>query len=169
MVGDVHVGQVEEIVRDGWHARVTMRVNKNVVLPDDAVAELRQTSLLGEKFIALAAPQDDSGAPGGAGRLGEGDVIPLSQTGRNPEVEEVLGALSFLLTGGGPINATTSLVVLAYRTVFQNFQVGQGVSIAFIMTITLVIISLSTTMWTFTWRPGSRAGSPAAGAGILRV
>jgi multiple sugar transport system permease protein len=47
----------------------------------------------------------------------------------------------FLLTGGGPINATTSLVVLAYRTVFQNFQVGQGVSIAFIMTITLVIIS----------------------------
>ena len=32
----------------------------------------------------------------------------------------------FLLTGGGPINATTSLVVLAYRTVFQNFQVGPG-------------------------------------------
>jgi multiple sugar transport system permease protein len=47
----------------------------------------------------------------------------------------------FLLTGGGPISATTSLVVLAYRTVFQNFQVGQGVAIAFIMTITLVIIS----------------------------
>jgi multiple sugar transport system permease protein len=47
----------------------------------------------------------------------------------------------YLLTAGGPISATTSLVVLAYRTVFQNFQVGQGVSIAFIMTITLVIIS----------------------------
>jgi multiple sugar transport system permease protein len=48
----------------------------------------------------------------------------------------------YLLTAGGPISATTSLVVLAYRTVFQNFQVGIGVSIAFIMTITLVIISL---------------------------
>jgi multiple sugar transport system permease protein len=47
----------------------------------------------------------------------------------------------YLLTAGGPISATTSLVVLAYRTVFQNFQVGQGVSIAFIMTIVLVIIS----------------------------
>jgi multiple sugar transport system permease protein len=47
----------------------------------------------------------------------------------------------YLLTAGGPISATTSLVVLAYRTVFQNFQVGQGVSIAFIMTIALVIIS----------------------------
>ena len=41
----------------------------------------------------------------------------------------------YLLTGGGPISATTSLVVLAYRTVFQNFQVGMGVSIAFIMTL----------------------------------
>ena len=40
----------------------------------------------------------------------------------------------FLLTGGGPIDATNSLVVLAYRTVFQNQQVGPGVSIAFMMT-----------------------------------
>jgi multiple sugar transport system permease protein len=49
----------------------------------------------------------------------------------------------YLLTGGGPVSATTSLVVLAYRTVFQNFQVGAGVSIAFLMTLTLVIISVA--------------------------
>ena len=101
MVGNVPVGQVEEIVREGWTARVTMRLNKDVVLPDNAEAEIRQTSLLGEKFIALSAPADASGTPSGAGRLGEGDVIPLSQSGRNPEVEEVLGALSYLLSGGG--------------------------------------------------------------------
>ncbi|HET7476884.1 MAG TPA: sugar ABC transporter permease [Dermatophilaceae bacterium] len=47
----------------------------------------------------------------------------------------------FLLTGGGPIDATNSLVVLAYRTVFQNQQVGPGVSIAFMMTLVLVVIS----------------------------
>jgi multiple sugar transport system permease protein len=47
----------------------------------------------------------------------------------------------FLLTGGGPVTATSSLVVLAYRTVFQDFQTGPGVAIAFIMTIVLVIIS----------------------------
>ncbi len=98
MVGNVPVGQVEEIVRDGWHARATLSVSKDVVLPDNAEAQIRQTSLLGEKFIALSEPQDGSG---GTGRLGEGDVISLSQTGRNPEVEEVLGALSFLLSGGG--------------------------------------------------------------------
>ena len=48
----------------------------------------------------------------------------------------------YLLTGGGPISSTTSLVVLAYRAVFQNFQVGQGVAIAFIMTLMLVIVSV---------------------------
>ncbi|HEY5223240.1 MAG TPA: sugar ABC transporter permease [Microbacteriaceae bacterium] len=47
----------------------------------------------------------------------------------------------FLLTGGGPVNATQSLVVMAYITVFQNFQTGPGVAIAFIMTIVLVVIA----------------------------
>ena len=103
MVADVPIGQVEEVTRVGWHARVTMRIRKDVELPDDAEATIRQTSLLGEKFVALAPPSSpDSGdASAGSGRLGAGDVIPMDRTGRNPEVEEVLGALSFLLSGGG--------------------------------------------------------------------
>lgn len=48
----------------------------------------------------------------------------------------------YLLTGGGPVDATTSLVVLAYRTVFQDFQTGPGVAIAFLMTLTLVVVSV---------------------------
>ncbi|HEU0256866.1 MAG TPA: sugar ABC transporter permease [Microbacteriaceae bacterium] len=48
----------------------------------------------------------------------------------------------FLLTGGGPAGATQSLVVLAYSTVFQNFQTGPGVAIAFMMTLVLVVISV---------------------------
>jgi phospholipid/cholesterol/gamma-HCH transport system substrate-binding protein len=102
MVADVPVGQVESVVRVGWHARVTMRISKDVELPDNAEAEIRQTSLLGEKFVALAPPTSDSGEESeGSGRLGPGDVIPMDSTGRNPEVEEVLGALSVLLSGGG--------------------------------------------------------------------
>jgi multiple sugar transport system permease protein len=49
----------------------------------------------------------------------------------------------FLLTGGGPVNSTTSLVVMAYRTVFQDFQTGTGVSIAFLMTAVLVVVSVA--------------------------
>lgn len=48
----------------------------------------------------------------------------------------------YLLTGGGPIDATTSLIVLAYRAVFQDFQVGQGVSIAFLSTLAMIAVSL---------------------------
>lgn len=48
----------------------------------------------------------------------------------------------FLLTGGGPVNATSSLVVLAYKTVFLNFETGPGVAIAFLMTLVLVVVSV---------------------------
>ena len=48
----------------------------------------------------------------------------------------------FLLTGGGPVDSTTSLIVLAYRTVFQDFLTGPGVAIAFLMTAVLIVISV---------------------------
>ncbi|WP_310963717.1 MCE family protein [Nocardioides terrisoli] len=99
MANDVPVGQVDSVRRVGWHARVTMTVRKDIVLPSNAEADVRQTSLLGEKYIALLKPPGASVAKDG--RLTDGAFIPLSRTTRNPEVEEVLGALSFLLSGGG--------------------------------------------------------------------
>ncbi len=48
----------------------------------------------------------------------------------------------FLLTQGGPENSTESLVVYAYLKVFQEYQTGPGVAIAFIMTFVLVVISV---------------------------
>ncbi len=95
-VDDVPVGVVTDVRRSGWHAEVTMQLQKGVRLPDNAIAEIRQTSLLGEKYVALLPPPE-----GGTGTLSDGDHIPLARTGRNPEVEEVLGALSLLLHGGG--------------------------------------------------------------------
>jgi phospholipid/cholesterol/gamma-HCH transport system substrate-binding protein len=97
MVDDVTVGEVTDVERVGWHAKITMLVRKDVDLPDNAIAEIRQVSLLGEKYVALEPPPEGASDD----RLGDGDNIPLSSTGRNPEVEEVLGALSFLLSGGG--------------------------------------------------------------------
>ncbi|GAB3068181.1 hypothetical protein GCM10027080_05920 [Pedococcus soli] len=96
-VDQVTVGSVEKIELNGWTARVTLRLPKDVKLPDNAVAELKQTSLLGEKYVELSPPT--TGTPEGA--LGDGDNIPLDRTGRNPEVEEVLSAMSLLLNGGG--------------------------------------------------------------------
>ncbi len=107
-VDDVTVGAVEKVRLDGWHARVRLRVADSVKLPANAVAELRQTSLLGEKYVALAAPTGTAAV----GRLRDGDRIPLSRSGRNPEVEEVLSALSALLNGGGVAQLKTITVEL---------------------------------------------------------
>jgi phospholipid/cholesterol/gamma-HCH transport system substrate-binding protein len=107
-VNDVTVGAVEDVSLDGWHARVRVRLLDSVRLPDNAVAELRQTSLLGEKFVSLSPPPGG----GGVGRLKEGDTIPLDRSGRNPEVEEVLGALSLVLNGGGVAQLKTINVEL---------------------------------------------------------
>ena len=94
-VNDVTVGKVSSVTLKGYVAEVTVQLPGNVKLPDNATAEIRQTSLLGEKFVSLAPPQDPRG------RLGNGDTIGLDRTGRNPEIEEVLSALALLLNGGG--------------------------------------------------------------------
>lgn len=95
-VNDVAVGKVTGIKLHGWTAAVTLKINDDAKLPDNAVATIRQTSLLGEKFVSLAAPPT-----GAIGHLGNGDVIGLDRSGRNPEIEEVLGAASLLFNGGG--------------------------------------------------------------------
>ncbi len=98
-VNDVAVGRVSGISLppNSWTATVTMVINGDVHLPANSDAALRQSSLLGEWYVALSAP------PGGIaqGRLTNGAVIPLSRTSGNATVEEVLGALSMLLNGGG--------------------------------------------------------------------
>jgi multiple sugar transport system permease protein len=48
----------------------------------------------------------------------------------------------YLLTAGGPDGATTTLVVLAYQTVFHSFQTGPGVAIAFLMTFVLAVVAV---------------------------
>ena len=100
-VDQVTVGSVEKIELNGWTARVTLRLPKNVKLPDNAVAELKQTSLLGEKYVQLSAPT--AAVPGGHSAMAT--TSPLAGNGRNPEVEEVLSALSLLLNGGGVAQA----------------------------------------------------------------
>ncbi|WP_246001584.1 MCE family protein [Allorhizocola rhizosphaerae] len=101
-VNDVTVGSVEEISLRGWTAVVKLRVDPSVKLPDNATAAIRQSSLLGEKFVALAAPEQTP-----AGELSDGDLIPLERTKRAAEVEEVLAALGMVLNGSGLANLKT--------------------------------------------------------------
>jgi phospholipid/cholesterol/gamma-HCH transport system substrate-binding protein len=96
-VGDVDVGTVSKVERQGWHALITMTVNGDVELPSNAVATVGQTSLLGSSHVELAAPS--GAAP--EGRLHNGSLIPLASGSAYPNTEQTLGALSLLLNGGG--------------------------------------------------------------------
>lgn len=96
-VGDVTVGTVTKVERQGWHALVSMTINADVNLPANATAKVGQTSLLGALHIALATPADVPPE----GRLHNGSVIPLSHAGAYPTTEQTLSVASLLLNGGG--------------------------------------------------------------------
>jgi len=97
-VDDVAVGDVTGItyVPSLNKAKVTMRIKKSIHLPANAVATLEQTTLLGEKYIALSPPS--TAAPEGV--LADGAVINDNATSNLPDVEEVFGVLSAVLNGG---------------------------------------------------------------------
>lgn len=113
-VNDIAVGKVRKIVLNGWTAVVTLEINRDAKLPDNAEAQIRLTSLLGEKFVSLSAPKT-----GAVGSLGNGDFIPLDRSGRNPEIEEVLGAASLLFNGGG-LEKTQTIVRELGKTLDGN-------------------------------------------------
>jgi phospholipid/cholesterol/gamma-HCH transport system substrate-binding protein len=104
-VDDVSVGDVDKVSLDPgtFKARVVVSIRESVRLPANAVARVRQSSLLGEKVVELARPTDV--AP--QGELHDGDVVTSQRSDQMPEVEEVFSALSALLNGGGIGNLQT--------------------------------------------------------------
>jgi len=97
-VDDVAVGDVTSIDYDpaDGKAHVGMRIRTSVHLPANATATLEQTTLLGEKYVAIAPPT----AATPTGRLADGAVIDSNATSNLPDVEEVFGVLSAVLNGG---------------------------------------------------------------------
>ncbi|GAB4582835.1 MCE family protein [Nocardia sp. IFM 10818] len=96
-VHDVTVGTVTGIEVEGWHALVTVSLEKGVQLPANATAKIGQTSLLGSNHLELAAPENGAAQ----GELKPGDVIPLERAGAYPTTEQTLSSLSVVLNGGG--------------------------------------------------------------------
>lgn len=101
---DVVVGSVRGIRLDGYHARVSMRIRTGTRIPANAIALIRATSLLGEKFVDLRAPED---APASTDLLADGAVIPLERTERLPGVDDAFIKLGRLLQGGNAADLAT--------------------------------------------------------------
>lgn len=98
-VNGLDAGRVSgvSLAEDGWTAQVDIVLRDNLELPANVEASIQQTNLLGEKFVQLTPPEEEQPT----GRLSDGDLIRTSQTRTATDIEQVLGALSLLLNGGG--------------------------------------------------------------------
>lgn len=95
---DTVVGSVESVTLDeDLKAEVVCRIKDGVRLPANAQATIKETSLLGERYVALDPPLGVQRR----GVLARGADIPASRTRVDPNVEMVLGTLSLVLNGGG--------------------------------------------------------------------
>lgn len=121
MMTDATVGSVGDIEVDDWHAKVTIRLNQDVKVPDGSHAMIGMTSVLGSSHLELVPPEKTGGGyvqPGGSLPLAncpepgniaqpEGQSVPdvtSAQTVdpcRYPTTEQVLSSLSVVLNGGG--------------------------------------------------------------------
>jgi phospholipid/cholesterol/gamma-HCH transport system substrate-binding protein len=95
-LGGVVVGEVDSITTHDYRAAVKMRLETQFKLGRDAHFQIRFTTPLGEDFIAVTAAGSRR-----AGVLGDGDLIPLRDTGDAPSIEDTFSAVSTLLNGGG--------------------------------------------------------------------
>lgn len=94
---DTVIGSVESVtLTEDLKAKVVCRIKNSVTLPANTVARLSETSLLGERFVALGPPDGVAGD----GELARNSTLPASSSRSDPNVEMVFGALSQVLNGG---------------------------------------------------------------------
>jgi phospholipid/cholesterol/gamma-HCH transport system substrate-binding protein len=117
MVDDVTVGSVSGIAAEqradgSFYAAVKLALDKNVVLPANAIARVAQTSLLGSLHIDLARPTDKPAK----GKLVDGSRIAEANTDRFPTTEEVFSALGVVVNKGN-VGALEEITDEVYRGV----------------------------------------------------
>lgn len=117
MVDDVTVGSVSGLQAvqrpDGtFYAAVKLSLDGHVSLPGNTTAKVAQTSLLGSQHVELSRPTVQPAT----GRLRDGSVIRLGQTGRYPTTEEVLSSLGMVVNKGN-LGAIQDITDAAYAAV----------------------------------------------------
>jgi phospholipid/cholesterol/gamma-HCH transport system substrate-binding protein len=95
-VADVYVGRVRSIELKNWVATLTLDLQPDVKLPENTLAKIGQTSLLGSQHVQLDPPPDPSPE-----LLKSGDTIPLQNSSAFPTTERTLASIATILRGGG--------------------------------------------------------------------
>src|SRR5215217_751813 len=95
-VADVYVGRVRSIELKNWIATLTLDLQPGIKLPENALAKIGQTSLLGSQHVQLDPPPDPSSQ-----QLKNGDTIPLKNASAFPTTERTLASIATIVRGGG--------------------------------------------------------------------
>src|SRR5215213_5254764 len=95
-VADVYVGRVRSIELKNWIATLTLDLEPSVKLPQNALAKIGQTTLLGSQHVQLDLPPDPSSQ-----QLKNGGTIPLKNASAFPTTERVLASIATIVRGGG--------------------------------------------------------------------
>ena len=84
MLADITVGQVKSISLSDNEALVTMSLQPSAHVPEDVVASVVRTSLLGERIVSLSVPATPQNAP----LLRDGQTI--ARTESKPDLEDLV-------------------------------------------------------------------------------
>lgn len=100
--GGISVGSLDGITLEPERAIAHVDIRESVDLPRGTRAELRQSTILGDIYIALMPAE--RGAP-----LGDGDTIPLADTDPGPQVEAMLERIAMFVNGGSLLELEQSI------------------------------------------------------------
>jgi len=126
-IAGVEVGRVRDIILEDGKAKVTLHINSDIVIGEDAKAVIRTKGVLGDKYveIVLGSPQASPMPPGG--RI-DRTVSPanidtlikqLSSIGK--DIEEITSSMSGVL-GGKEGEASLKLIVDNIRELTQTLN-----------------------------------------------
>lgn len=104
LIGDVVVGSVGRMRLDGQHADVEVSLTGGTVVPENVVATVGQTSLLGSMHLSLDPPEGQEPA----GQIEPGATIALNRSSTYPTTEKTLSSLSTMVNAGGLARSGTS-------------------------------------------------------------
>jgi phospholipid/cholesterol/gamma-HCH transport system substrate-binding protein len=79
MIAGVRVGRIERIGLKDDRALVRLRIDRQVVLHDDAIASVRSRGLVGEKFVAISPGASPRTIPPGGLILDTEDAVNVEQ------------------------------------------------------------------------------------------
>ncbi len=116
------VGQVRAVEQDGKEAAiaVALKPDQATRIPDNITVEILPTTLFGQKFISLVAPEDPSSTP-----IADGAVIPADRVETNVELSRILADLFPLLRAVRPVDLNATLNALSRALGGRGEQLGE--------------------------------------------